>query len=86
MCPVFCSFLSQGIISFIEFIIDLLPDVDIPIFEFSELVLQIISYAFYFLPMATIIIIFKLSLFITGIRYTWSIFLRIKSFIPGLGG
>lgn len=88
MSAFFCSlgFISNGVIYIITLLLDLIPDFDLPIFEVPRDLLQILSYAWYFLPMGTISTLFMLSIFITGIRYTWSIVLRIKSFIPFLGG
>ena len=86
MLIICCGFLSKAVITVLDLIISLIPDIDIPLFEIPQTALQIFSYAWYFLPMGIIQTLFGLSLLLTSIRYTWAIILRIKSFIPGSGG
>lgn len=65
----------------------------LPTFEFSlpdvsifNYFIDVLSYIAYILPLGHIITIFTLSFFITNFRVIWTIILRIKSFIPTMGG
>lgn len=68
-------------------LLDSLPtlSISIPFTVFD--VFQDIFYCInFFLPMNTIILIFEIKLSLIGFRIVYSIILRIKSFIPTLGG
>lgn len=77
--------LTDGIISLIYLILDLLPDFEVDPITIPELVHTILNFAWYFLPMADISMIFALTVMITAFRFVLAVILRIKSFIPGMG-
>lgn len=79
------NILTDGVIKFIEALIDLLPSFNIGSFTFPSVVLNIINAAHFFLPMDHISILFSMSVGITLGRLTLAIIYRIKSFIPSMG-
>lgn len=77
--------LSSAVIQFINILIDLIPQIDIPIFELPKTLLEVQAALYYFLPMDTIQSLFGLTILITTVRITLAVIVRVKSFIPSMG-
>lgn len=80
-------FIISSVLTFVMNLLDSLPtlSISIPFTVFD--VFQDIFYSInFFLPMNTIIAIFEIKLSLIAFRIAYSIILRIKSFIPTLGG
>lgn len=68
-------------------LLDTLPTLSISIpFTLFDVFQDIFNGINFFLPMNTIFLIFEAKLSLIGLRLAFSIILRIKSFIPTLGG
>lgn len=79
------NLLSDAVIQFINILIDLIPEIDIPVFELPKTLLEVHSALYYFLPMDTIQSLFGLTVLITTVRITLAVIVRVKSFIPSMG-
>lgn len=79
--------IMEFIVSPVTWLINLFPAMD---FSFSQTALADIMDLFralgYVIPWAGLLPIFTSSFLLLGFRLTWSMVLRIKSFIPTLGG
>lgn len=73
--------LSALVIKVVGFILSLLPDISIPVFEVPNLFIQIINLLNYILPMDTLGTLFGLTLAITSFRITLAIINKILSLI-----
>lgn len=76
--------LSEAFIKIFEFIIDLLPDVSIPVLEVPALLVQIINLLNYILPMDTLGTLFGLTIMITSFRIVLAIINKILSLLEVL--
>ena len=76
--------LSEVFIKIFEFIIDLLPDVSIPVLEVPALLVQIINLLNYILPMDTLGTLFGLTIMITSFRIVLAIINKILSLLEVL--
>ncbi len=74
-----------AIINILYFIFNLLPDIDIEVLTVPELVTDLISFAWFILPMNTINTLLPLSITITIVRIGLAVIYRAKSFIPTMG-
>ncbi|MGN0551575.1 MAG: hypothetical protein ACI4I4_07015 [Acutalibacteraceae bacterium] len=73
--------LSALVIKVVGFILSLLPDISIPVFEVPNLFIQIINLLNYILPMDTLGTLFGLTIAITSFRITLAIINKILSLI-----
>lgn len=70
----------------IDLIFELAPKITgIDSLTYYELQGEIINFAWYFLPMDVIGVLFSITMALTAFRIFFSIVLRVKSFIPGWG-
>lgn len=74
-------FLSTLVIKVVGVILDLLPNVSIPIFEVPNLIVQIINLLNYILPMDTLATLFGFTIAITSFRVTLAIVNKILHLI-----
>lgn len=63
-----------------------LPTINIPSFTIPTVIIDIVNALWYFLPMKTVGGIFAAGLAITIFRLVLALILRLKSFIPFMGG
>ena len=80
--------LIEFLISPVTWLINLLPDLDFPAFNATLLadVFDLFRCLGYVIPWAGLLPIFTCSLTYLFFRLTWAVILRVKSFIPTLGG
>lgn len=74
-------FISALVVKVVGFIISLLPDISIPVFEVPNLIIQIINLLNYILPMDTLATLFGFTVVITSFRVTLAIVNKILSLI-----
>jgi hypothetical protein len=70
-----------------EWLLNFLPDLnfELPV-GFMEIIGNIFYGVNYFVPLNQVLPILVISFGITGFRIVWATVLRIKSFIPAMGG
>ena len=78
-------FIANIFVDALRSLLNLFPDVEFTVFTVPEFIKDIITTAWFFLPMDTITSIFIISFVITVIRVILSIIFRVKSFIPTMG-
>lgn len=74
-------FISKAIVDIIRFILGLIPDWDIPVVEVPRLVVEIVNFLYFILPMDTISVLFGISVLITSFRVVLAIIYRVSQFI-----
>lgn len=80
-------FILGGCFSLAFLLVSSLPSFDITLpFTAFNVLQDLFNGIAFFLPMNTIATIFSIKLAVVGFRFAWAIILRIKSFIPLLGG
>jgi hypothetical protein len=83
----FLAFIVTSVINFITGVIDKLPNID---FDIPESALSgfayIAQYINYFVPVAELMPILVMTVSLSVFHIVWAIILRIKSFIPTMGG
>ncbi len=73
--------LFSALLSVADFILDLLPGVDIPVYEVPKSVVEIANLLYYILPMDTLNFLFGLTISITGFRIVLAIINKFLNLI-----
>lgn len=77
-------FITSIAIKVIGFILDLLPGMDIPVYEVPVLLTEIMNLLKYILPMNTLNTIFGLTMVITGFRLILAIINKVLNLLEAL--
>lgn len=77
----------KGLFTLVSNFIDALPSMDLTIPDnLFDGISGFFNGVAFFLPMGPIFLLFQIKLFVISFRIFWAIFMRIKSFIPGISG
>lgn len=77
-------FISELLLKVVKVILDLLPDVHIPVFEVHYSFMEIVNLCYYILPMGDIATIFGLTVLITGFRIILAIINKVLNLMEVL--
>lgn len=81
------SFITNALFNIVYTLIGWLPDLSFSIPEgFKSVFFDLFNAVVYFFPIRLLLPIITVSLSYHTFKFFWKVFLRIKSFIPGMGG